>query len=895
MHSKHNLIRKNSKKITAICEDGDGTMWLGTEKGIHRANRKGKQIKFTGGYEKARNLTPGKVLALYLNNYNQLLISYTDKIIQIDGKEKTISSIMILQKDLPNGHISCMIDDKNGNTWLGSNAGFITLNNKNNASYTYALPESYYDVCRLNDGKLLWANSTGLLYFEPRTLKESSSNCQFHISDIDINYNKVEIGEKINGQVILDKPAYLIEHLSLDYNNNNLILYLSDLKYGTSPNTVKYRLLPTEEKWNTNYDDHIKLSNIPPGKYVLEIRSSYPLEENKQITRLSINVNRYWAATGWAIAAYILAIIIISLLTWMYFNRKLQKRQVYKAKEVKLKEKLEEETEIRKEEEKNHQLRDQIRYMLAQELRTPLSLITAPLKEMITNTAFPESFLQKAKMAYRNSISLQDICNQLLNIHQQESYSPKLNVAPYPASVIADTVVRASHELLNVSPINLHYDKDNKINTEIWIDRKKIIFILSNILSNAYRHISYSGSIHFTVNTSTINGKDFCLFTIEDDGKEMIEESSVIFLGSDNYNPPSNRLHPELGIEIMKTTILAHHGDIQITQEKNKGTRVVLYIPLGKQHLKNDENVCFIEPETIMEDSDKAMITAEDKRQQEIANSITAKPIDNPETKYKLLVVEDHADIRLYLRVLFSATYNIIMAENGEEGVRMARKEIPDLVITDVMMPVMNGFECCRILKEDLKTCHIPIILLTALTDDENIVKGIELGADDYILKPFNPEILRTKVKRLIKSRTELKRIYTKLLMPSITVNGSQEENTETIIIEDPFITQILNIVNENLQNPEFNVKKLAEMLNMSQPTLYRKVKQLTNFTIIELVRGVRLKRSAELLRSRKYNVQEVAEMVGYNDIPTFRKHFVDFYGTTPSTFNSKEDTEDKK
>ena len=788
-----------------------------------------------------------------------------------------------------------MIDDKNGNTWLGSNAGFITLNNKNNASYTYALPESYYDVCRLNDGKLLWANSTGLLYFEPRTLKESSSNCQFHISDIDINYNKVEIGEKINGQVILDKPAYLIEHLSLDYNNNNLILYLSDLKYGTSPNTVKYRLLPTEEKWNTNYDDHIKLSNITPGKYVLEIRSSYPLEENEQITRLSINVNRYWAATGWAIAAYILAIIIISLLTWMYFNRKLQKRQVYKAKEVKLKEKLEEETEIRKEEEKNHQLRDQIRYMLAQELRTPLSLITAPLKEMITNTAFPESFLQKAKMAYRNSISLQDICNQLLNIHQQESYSPKLNVAPYPASVIADTVVRASHELLNVSPINLHYDKDNKINTEIWIDRKKIIFILSNILSNAYRHISYSGSIHFTVNTSTINGKDFCLFTIEDDGKEMIEESSVIFLGSDNYNPPSNRLHPELGIEIMKTTILAHHGDIQITQEKNKGTRVVLYIPLGKQHLNNDENVCFIEPETIMEDSDKAMITAEDKRQQEIANSITAKPIDNPETKYKLLVVEDHADIRLYLRVLFSATYNIIMAENGEEGVRMARKEIPDLVITDVMMPVMNGFECCRILKEDLKTCHIPIILLTALTDDENIVKGIELGADDYILKPFNPEILRTKVKRLIKSRTELKRIYTKLLMPSITVNGSQEENTETIIIEDPFITQILNIVNENLQNPEFNVKKLAEMLNMSQPTLYRKVKQLTNFTIIELVRGVRLKRSAELLRSRKYNVQEVAEMVGYNDIPTFRKHFVDFYGTTPSTFNSKEDTEDKK
>ena len=218
------------------------------------------------------------------------------------------------------------------------------------------------------------------------------------------------------------------------------------------------------------------------------------------------------------------------------------------------------------------------------------------------------------------------------------------------------------------------------------------------------------------------------------------------------------------------------------------------------------------------------------------------------------------------------------------------------LIITDVMMPVMDGFECCRILKEDLKTCHIPIILLTALVGDEDVVKGIELGADDYILKPFNPEILRTKVKRLIKSRVELKQIYTKLLMPSINAIGDiQEENDIAIKIEDPFVTQILKIINDNLQNQEFNVKKLAEMLNMSQPTLYRKVKQLTNFTIIELVRGVRLKRSAELLRTKKYSVQEVAEMVGYNDIPTFRKHFVDFYGTTPSTFNSKEETEDKK
>lgn len=883
-------------KVTAMCEDGDGTMWLGTEKGLCCAKEEGKQIKLIAGYEAKAGLTPGKVLALYLNNYNQLFASYADKVIQIDGKEKAVSSTMILQKDLSNGHISCMVDDRNGNTWLGTNSGIITVNNKSNSTYTYSFPESYYDVCRLNDGRLLWANSTGLLYFDPKILKESSNKRQYYISDIDVNYKKVEIGERVNGQVILNKPVHLIEQLTLKHNNNNLIIYLSDLTYGTSANKVEYRLLPTDKEWRNGFNDQIKLSNIEAGEYVLEIKPAYPTEGNEQITRLPITICKYWATTGWAIAGYTLITLVICLLVWIYTSRKLLKRQLYRAKEASLKEKLEEETEIRKEAEKSHQLRDQIRFMLAQELRTPLSLVTAPLKEMIDNSAFPEIFLQKAKVAYRNSISMQDVCNQLLNIHQQENYNSKLNVALYPVSKIADEVVRTSYELLNVSPINLHYDKDNKINTEIWIDRKKIEFVLRNILSNAYRHISYSGSIYFDVNIRTINGKEFCLFSIEDDGKNMIEESSVIYLGAENDNVPSDRLHPELGMEIMKETALSHQGDIKIEREKNKGTRVTVYIPLGKQHWEGKENVCFSEPETTpSENVETDIITVEDKKRQTIEDSIVAKPIDSPETKYKLLIIEDHADIRLYLKVLFSSTYNIIMAEDGEEGVRMARKEIPDLIITDVMMPIMNGFECCRILKEDLKTCHIPIILLTALTDDENVVKGIELGADDYILKPFNPEILRTKVKRLIKSRLELKQIYTKLLMPSIAGNEPAGNEEETVKIEDPFITQILNIVNENLQNPDFNVKRLAEMLNMSQPTLYRKVKQLTNFTIIELVRGVRLKRSAELLKTRQYNVQEVAEMVGYNDIPTFRKHFVDFYGTTPSTFNNKEEAEDKK
>ena len=232
------------------------------------------------------------------------------------------------------------------------------------------------------------------------------------------------------------------------------------------------------------------------------------------------------------------------------------------------------------------------------------------------------------------------------------------------------------------------------------------------------------------------------------------------------------------------------------------------------------------------------------------------------------------------------------MAENGEEGIRLARKEVPDIIISDIMMPGLDGFECTRILKEDIKTCHIPIILLTALMGETNMVKGIELGADDYILKPFNPEVLLSKVKRLIKNRIDLKQTYMKLMMENNTANITEEEKEKK---EDPFIRQLFDYVENNLQNPDFNVKRLAEMLNMSQPTLYRRVKMLTNYTIIELIRGVRMKRAAELLKTKKYSIQEVSEMVGYNDAPTFRKHFVDFYGSTPSTFANKAEASEKK
>ena len=351
----------------------------------------------------------------------------------------------------------------------------------------------------------------------------------------------------------------------------------------------------------------------------------------------------------------------------------------------------------------------------------------------------------------------------------------------------------------------------------------------------------------------------------------------------------NNQLKSELGLTLMKEKIMAHHGFIKIVRDTESGTNAVVYIPMGKEHFENDANVTFVDPEEV---KPVEIITAEETENQNPEENELTFAATSPTGKYKILVIEDHKDIRLYFKILFSANYHLIMAENGEEGIRLARKEVPDIIISDIMMPGLDGFECTRILKEDIKTCHIPIILLTALMGETNMVKGIELGADDYILKPFNPEVLMSKVKRLIKNRIDLKQTYMKLMMENNTANVTEEEKEKK---EDPFIRQLFDYVENNLQNPDFNVKRLADMLNMSQPTLYRRVKMLTNYTIIELIRGVRMKRAAELLRTKKYSIQEVSEMVGYNDAPTFRKHFVDFYGSTPSTFASKAEANEKK
>ena len=254
----------------------------------------------------------------------------------------------------------------------------------------------------------------------------------------------------------------------------------------------------------------------------------------------------------------------------------------------------------------------------------------------------------------------------------------------------------------------------------------------------------------------------------------------------------------------------------------------------------------------------------------------------------KILIIEDEEAIaELEKDYLEISDFEVTIENDGEKGLKTALSEEFDLIILDLMLPGIDGYEICKQIRNQK---NIPIIMVSAKKDDIDKIRGLGLGADDYILKPFTPSILKAKVRNLINGRVNLKQMYTKLLVSPEHGNSETDEGTEEVKMEDPFIASLVKIIEENIREADFNVKRLASDMNMSQPTLYRKVKQSTDFTIIELIRGVRMKKAAGLLKQKVYAVQEVAEMVGYNDIPTFRKHFVDTFGSTPSTYANSTD-----
>lgn len=470
------------------------------------------------------------------------------------------------------------------------------------------------------------------------------------------------------------------------------------------------------------------------------------------------------------------------------------------------------------------------------EMRTPLSLVLGSLALVVQNDDPEKDMSTQLLSAYRNTLAMQDLADQLIGTHRSNDVANYLRIARYDMVEIARQICDIFVDWVAMNNI------DFRINTQtpalwVWMDRRKMEFALRMLLSNAFKNTFVYGKVTLDISVVNENGKAYSALVVTDEGLDEDEST-------------------RRGLKQIMDMADAIGGMYRSESDKN-GTSYIIMIPLGKQHLL-DRRVEFVEPE-----SDLVKLNARQK--EEIAELIHVIP-QKKETGKKLLVIDDSDQIRWFLKHVFNKEYQILEARNGQDGINVALKEEPDLILCDVMMPVKDGYETCREIKNDPKMAQTPVVMLTAKVESEDVITGIEAGADDYITKPFDVEILRSKINSLMKKRDDMKRYFSN--------SSAASHNEENTLSTNPFMDAVVKNIEKHLDDSTFEAKVLADSLNMSLPTLYRKIKQYSDLSILELTRNIRLKKAAELLASQQYSVQEVAEMVGFNDTATFRKRF---------------------
>lgn len=575
------------------------------------------------------------------------------------------------------------------------------------------------------------------------------------------------------------------------------------------------------------------------------------------------------------------------------------------------------------------------------EIRTPLSLILGSLEEVIRSQTLDVTASARLLAAYRNTLALQDLASQLRDARLGDDVTRHARVARYDLVEVTRQICDLFVDWIALNKVDFRIHAQTSV-LWVWVDRRKMEFalrtLLSNALKNTFRYgrivvdlsivrkeevVDLLGGIGSERPTDPTGGSDeqrrttpfveevrseretggristekvwhrsYCRLSIYDEGLGEKENS-------------------RLGLkQIAEMTQAATIKFTRTSSSDQEGTCYTLWIPIGKRYLL-ERTVEFVEP-------DGDLVQLNEQQKEEIAELIRVIPQQRATGK-KLLIVDDSDQIRWFLNHLFCKEYEILEARDGEEGTRMVREKLPDLILCDVMMPLKNGFEVCREVKADPLTRRIPLILLTAKVESEDIITGIECGADDYITKPFDTEVLRSKVRSVLKRSEEMKSYWIDSpdsIVEAISgcpagldssgkaagVSGRTAAGAESQTLSGKmsapegndtpgalFMKSVFQTIEKHLDDAGFEAKVLADALHMSLPTLYRKIKQYSDYSILELTRAVRLKKAAELIRLQKYSIQEVSERVGFNDPATFRKRFVEQYGVTPSQYAAQE------
>lgn len=876
-----NFNRDNSKLrsnfILSTLKDRDGTINFSSDIGVYKLIGDQTIIPYFPDANFQDKAASVPVYQLMKDSKGRIWLA-TKRGIKIFDNTNRSFSFLTLADGLCSDDVRSLVEDQDGNIWAGTSNG---LNRIQYLSASGAKRRSIVSTFDLSDGltgmvfnpNAVYTDKTGKIYmgttegyiaFYPRKIPANKSIPQARFTELLLSNEVVNPEEKRGDHTVLPISIVGLDKLILKYNETNFSIRFSAFNF-IQPNKNKYRykLEGVDKEWiETSRSTGVaSYSNLNPGRYILKVYAGN--QDNvwsPQPIEMQIVVNPPFWFSWWAITIYIAAFVLV--IRW-FIKYRLKRKQDQLDQNARM-----------LEADKLHEI-DQLKLKfftnISHEFKTPLSLIISPLEMLIKKDSHHE---QKAALGvmYKNAQKLLTMVNDILDFRKLDQDKTKLNIS---SGNIIEFVKEISTSFLSIAAeksIKLTFTANHQY-IDLSFDKDKMYMAISNLISNAFKYTRTSGHVDVSVAISeTIIDheidKRLCI-KVSDTGigieKEHLERIFDRF-----YRIDSNETHgisgTGVGLHIVNEFVKLHGGTVEVDSELGKGTVFTVQIPMSKEtYGTNRQDVIY----SGTDDESNAAYNRDSE------NDFI---LDAENGVYTLLIIDDNEDFRLFLKDLFSNDYRILSAKDGQHGYELATEYIPDLVLCDVMMPNVDGYEFCRKIKQDIRSSHIPVVLLTAKCSDENQFQGMEAGADAYISKPFNIDILRVTLANITKRQKQLQDKFKSRIDISTT-------KPEIISMDQKFIQKAVSIVESNIERTDFLVEDLCREMAMSRVNFYKKILALTDKTPSEFIRFIRLKRAAELLEKSQMYVNEIAFLVGFNETKYFRKYFKEEFGVTPNEY----------
>jgi len=711
----------------------------------------------------------------------------------------------------------------------------------------------------LHNGIIAIGGLYGVNVFAPDHIRYNKMLPNVMFTGLSLFDEAVKVGQSYGGRVLIEKELNDVENVEFDYKQNIFSVSFASDNYNLPEKTqYMYKLEGFNNDWLTLPlgVHNVTFTNLAPGKYVLRVKAinSDGYVGIKEAT-LGIVVNPPFWMSWWAYLLYTVGLVIVLFLA--RYRMLKREREKFHLQQI--------ENEVAKNEEINN-MKFRFFTNVSHELRTPLTLIISPLEGMLKETT-DELQSTRLQLMYRNAQRLLHLVNQLLDFRKGEMSTHQLSLSE--GDIISYVHSVCNSFLLMADKKHIQFSFFSGIDTfSMAFDADKVGKIVMNLLSNAFKFTPEGGRV--TVMIEHVAGTpDILEIKIADTGigiSDVDKEHIFERFYQAGHKGVEETTGNGIGLSLVRDFVTLHEGEVKVFDNIGMGSVFVIQFPV-----KHVETQVQLPEETGMSAGDE-----EDKEMKEEAREETERknfPL--------LLIVDDNEDFRIFMRYSLELQYRVKLAVNGKEAWEMMQEELPDLVISDVMMPQMDGNELCRLIKQDKRTAHIPVILLTARQNTEAKLEGLQTGADDYVTKPFNMTILVLRIRKLI----ELSRYH------RVTQGMIDPAPSEIVItsLDEKLIEKAIKYVEDNMSRTELSVEELSRELGMSRVHLYKKLLQITGKTPIEFIRVIRLKRAAQLLRESQLHVSEVAFEVGFNNPKYFSRYFKDEFGVLPSVYQEKE------